>query len=411
MITPVDIRISRLTIMDKIPVLLLLLIVSVSFACKRHITQSNQAPPDTVPPIVALDKPVDTLLTQETRALWTNLKMLRGKGILFGQQDATIAGVDWKGENDKSDVKELTGTYPALFGYELSGIGGEANIDSVPFALIRKRMIEAFDRGSVNTVTWHLNNPVTGGTAWDVTPAAGQILPDSSLEEYYKEELKEIARFFSNLKNAEGILVPVIFRPFHENNGNWFWWGKGRCTPDEYTGLWKFTVSYLRDSMNVHNLLYAFSADMFETEQQYLERYPGDEWVDILGSENYWDFQSGSSISNGINQLRMLVDMANQRNKLAALTECGFNGIPVKNWWTQFLLKSIKEDSVARNISYLMVWRNSNRKQYYTPFPGQKSAQDFIVFEEDTFTIFGKDLNAIYSIHQVTGKKQVTNVH
>jgi mannan endo-1,4-beta-mannosidase len=94
----------------------------------------------------------------------------------------------------------------------------------------------------------------------------------------------------------------------------------------------------------------------------------------------------------------MVVEMADQRKKLAALTECGFNGIPVKNWWTQFLLKSIKEDSIARNISYLMVWRNANLKQYYTPFTGQKSAADFIVFEKDTFTLFEKDLNGIYSI-------------
>ena len=189
----------------------------------------------------------------------------------------------------------------------------------------------------------------------------------------------------------------MILRPFHENNGNWFWWGKGRCTTEEYVQLWQFTVSYLRDSLQVHNVLYAYSTDMFETEQQYLERYPGDEWVDILGCENYWDFQGGASISNGIAQLRMLVRISDQRKKLAALTECGFNGIPVRNWWTQFLLKSIKEDSAARNISYMMVWRNANLKQYYTPFVGQKSSADFIAFEKDSITLFEKDLKGIYS--------------
>jgi mannan endo-1,4-beta-mannosidase len=135
---------------------------------------------------------------------------------------------------------------------------------------------------------------------------------------------------------------------------------------------------------------------MFETRQQYLERYPGDEWVDILGTENYWDFQSGASISNGLEQLRILVNLATERKKLAALTECGFEGIPVKNWWTQFLLKPIREDSVSRKISYIMVWRNVNRKHYYTPFPGHKSAPDFVAFEKDTFTIFEKDLVNIY---------------
>jgi mannan endo-1,4-beta-mannosidase len=376
--------------------LLLVMIIGLSCSCHTVPRKPKVEPADTVPFIAPKERPVDTLLTAETKALWINLKRLQGKGIIFGQQDATIIGVDWRGSEDKSDVKEITGTYPALYGWEIAGAGSEANIDSIPFTTIEHRIIEAYERGGVNTVSWHLNNPVTGGTAWDVFPAVQQILPDSGRADYYKSELTQIASFFKKLKTSKGTRVPVIFRPFHENNGNWFWWGKGRCTPDEYTALWRFTVSYLRDSLHVHNLLYAYSTDMFENQQQYLERYPGDEWVDILGCENYWDFQAGASISNGIGQLRMVVNLATQRKKLAALTECGFEGIPVKNWWTQFLLKPIKEDSLARNISYLMIWRNVNRKHYYTPFPGQKSVPDFVAFEKDTFTIFEKDLREIY---------------
>lgn len=366
------------------------------FSCRSNHRETNDVPADIVTLIAPKEKPVDSLLTEETKALWINMKRLQGRGILFGQQDATLSGVDWKNQAGKSDVKEITGTHPALYGWEIAGNDAGANIDSISLDSIQQRMIGAFDRGAVNTVTWHLNNPLTGGTAWDVTQAVRHILPDSNLHMHYKLELQRIAAFFGQLRNAQGIQVPVIFRPFQENNGNWFWWGKGHCTADEYIQLWRFTVSYLRDSLHVHNLLYTYSADMFDSQEQYLERYPGDAWVDILGCENYWDFQTGISIANGINQLRMLVTMANQRKKLAALTECGFEGIPVRNWWTQFLLKPIREDSLARNISYLMVWRNSNRKHYYTPFPGQKSAADFLVFEQDTFTIFERDLKDIY---------------
>jgi len=377
-------------------VILIFMFLAVCISCretKKSIPVKKLA---LAPPVIAGQSPVDSMLTNETRALWLNLNALRGKGILFGQQDANLVGVNWKYDENRSDIKDLTGTHPSLYGYELSGIGNESNSDSIPFELIRKRMIEVFDRGGVNTITWHIHNPVTGGTAWDVTNAVKLLLPDSVLNDYYKTELRKVGNFFSSLKNANGALVPVIFRPYHESNGNWFWWGKGRCNPSEYSALWKFTVSYLRDSLRVHNLLYAYSVDMFDSEIEYLERYPGDEWVDILGAENYWDFQSGSSISNGISQLRMLVRMADERNKLAALTECGFNGIPVRNWWTQFLLKSVKDDSLARNISYLMVWRNADMKHYYTPFEGQKSAPDFIAFEQDSLTFFDKDLPEMY---------------
>ena len=365
-------------------------------SCHSTPGKPDNKPVDTLSFMPQEEKPVDSLLTRETRSLWISMKRLQGKGILFGQQDATLSGVDWKGADDRSDVKEITGTHPALYGWEIAGVGKEANIDSIPFTVISHQIVEAFNRGGINTATWHMNNPVTGGTAMDVFPAVHEILPDSNRHSFYKSELRKVAAFFLGLKTSKGTLVPVVFRPFQENNGNWFWWGKGRCTADEFKRLWRFTVTYLRDSLRVHNLLYTYSTDMFESQQHYLERYPGDEWVDILGCENYWDFQSGASVSNGIAQLRMLVTMADQRKKLAALTECGFEGIPVRNWWTQYLLAPIRHDSLARNISYLMVWRNVNRKHYFTPFPGQKSAADFIAFEQDTFTVFEKDLINIY---------------
>ncbi len=371
---------------------ILLLLTCLLTSCLHEKKKPVVNPVDSLLLLTPVEKPVDTLLTDETMILWGSLKRMQGKGILFGQQDATTSGADWKSPESRSDVKDVTGTYPALYGWEISGIGNENNIDSIPFVLLQKRIAEAFSRRGVNTVTWHLNNPVTGGTAWDVHPAVRDILPDSSMNQYYKSQLRLVSTFFGQLRSKEGTLVPVIFRPFHENNGNWFWWGKGHCTRDDYIRLWRFTVSYLRDSLHVHNLLYAYSTDIFETPEQYLERYPGDEWVDVMGCENYWDFQSGATISNGIAQLRMLVNIAMSRKKLAALTETGFDGIPVKNWWTQYLLTPIKTDSVARNISYLMVWRNANRKHYYVPFKDHKSAPDFIQFEQDTFTIFGKDL-------------------
>jgi mannan endo-1,4-beta-mannosidase len=386
---------ARLTCSTGIYIMVLALLIT---SCNQKKKEADIQPADSIPAVIPVERPVDSMLTKETRALWINLKKLQGKGILFGQQDATTSGVDWKNPVSLSDVRDVTGTLPALYGWEISGIGNENNIDSIPFAVLKKRITEAFDRGGVNTITWHMGNPVTGGTAWDTYVAVKNILPDSSRSDFYKGQLKLVASFFKQLKNEKGIYIPIIFRPFHENNGNWFWWGKGHCTQEEYTRLWQFTVSYLRDSLQVHNLLYAYSTDMFESTDQYLERYPGDEWVDILGCENYWDFQSGATISNGIAQLRKLVTMATERKKLAALTECGFEGLPVKNWWTQYLLTPIKDDSIARNISYLMVWRNANRKHYYVPFPGQKSAADFLLFELDTFTLFEKDLRNMYVI-------------
>lgn len=52
--------------------------------------------------------------------------------------------------------------------------------------------------------------------------------------------------------------VPVLFRPWHEHTGSWFWWGEKLCTPEEYKALWHMTVDILR-SDGVDNALYAYS--------------------------------------------------------------------------------------------------------------------------------------------------------
>ena len=99
--------------------------------------------------------------------------------------------------------------------------------------------------------------------------------------------LDRLAGFFVGLKSADGTCVPVLFRPFHEHTGSGFWWGEAQCTPDEYKALWRFTVEYLRDVKGVHNLLYVYSPDLYRDAEHYTERYPGDEWVDVLGLDAY----------------------------------------------------------------------------------------------------------------------------
>ena len=89
------------------------------------------------------------------------------------------------------------------------------------------------------------------------------------------------------VKDDKGTLIPVVFRMYHEHTGAWFWWGSKQCTPEEYKQLWIMTVEYLRDKKNVHNLLYAYSPSETKNEAEYLERYPGDEYVDIVGYDCY----------------------------------------------------------------------------------------------------------------------------
>lgn len=348
-------------------------------------------------------KLIDAAATNETKKLFRNLDELSRQHILFGHQHATEYGHGWSGDPDRSDVKSVTGSHPAVIGVDFSGLSGrpDSEIEKTKEAL-RKNITETYNRGGLTTVSWHFLNPASGGGFyWNDTisaPAVSLIIPGGSHHEKYKSILATIAGLARSLKGKDGTLAPVIFRPYHEFDGNWFWWGKSHCTTDEFKTLWRFTVSYLRDSLQVHNFIYAFSPDcLFTSEEAFLERYPGDEWVDMVGMDDYADFgRDGYNLDAGLKKLKIVSDYAKKAGKLAAFTETGLESIPNPNWWTDVLLKTLKTKDLQ--LCYVLVWRNDTRSptHYYAPFPGQTSEADFTRFYNDPFTIFEKDLKRIY---------------
>jgi mannan endo-1,4-beta-mannosidase len=178
---------------------------------------------------------------------------------------------------------------------------------------------------------------------------------------------------------------------------------------DEFKSLWRFTVSYLRDSLLVHNFIYAFSPDnRFTSEEQYLERYPGNEFVDLVGIDNYGDFgRDGKyNLEAGIKKLKIVSDFALKSGKLAAFTETGLESIPRPDWWTGVLLPSLRSNKLQ--LCYVLVWRNDSRSptHYFAPFPGQASEQDFTRFYDDPYTMFEKDLNDIYKLSKTKNNKR-----
>ncbi|CAN5390852.1 glycosyl hydrolase [soil metagenome] len=348
-------------------------------------------------------KPIDPNATKETKALFKNLWKISKNHTLFGHQHATEYGHGWSGEEDRSDVKSVTGSHPAVIGVDFSGFSGRSPEAIVKFKEnLRKNVTDTYNRGGVTTVAWHFSNPVSGGGFyWRDTvslPAVRYIIPGGEAHDQYKEILDGIGEWAKTVRGADDNLVPMIFRPFHEFDGGWFWWGKPHATREEFISLWKFTVSYLRDSLNVNNFIYAFSPDnRFLTEEEFLERYPGDEWVDMVGMDNYGDLGRNTySVDTATLKLKIVSDYAKKAGKLAAFTETGLESIPDTIWWTETLLKAMKTHNIK--MTYVLVWRNDIRSptHYYAPFPGQVSVPDFIKFYEDPYTLFENDLNNIY---------------
>jgi len=349
---------------------------------------------------------IDADATDETKALYHNLHHLSKTNILFGHQHATEYGHGWQGEADRSDVKSVTGSHPAVIGVDFSGLSGRSDEAMENEKRMLKNNIAAtYNRGGITTISWHFSNPASGGGFyWKDSVSARAvklIIPGGSHHEIYKTVLKNMADLVKSVKGKDGKLVPMIFRPYHEFDGDWFWWGRSHCTTEEFTSLWKFTVGYLRDSMHVHNFIYAFSPDnRFNTEAQYLERYPGNQWVDMVGIDNYgdWGRDGRYNVEAGIKKLKIVSDYALKTGKLAAFTETGLESIPNITWWTETLLKALKGNNLQ--LAYVLVWRNdvSSPTHYYAPLPGHISVPDFMNFYNDPFTLFENDLQDIYTI-------------
>lgn len=348
---------------------------------------------------VAKDKPTDPLATKETVALYNNLQRLLNKGVMFGHQDALAYGVDWRYVPGRSDVKDLVGDYPAVYGWELGNLeyNHPHNLDSVPFDKMKGFIREGYERGGVITLSWHNDNPLNGESAWDTTHGGvAAVLPGGERHELYQKWLDNVADFIGSLKGRNGEAIPVLFRPYHELTGNWFWWCANTNTPTEYKLLWRYTVNYLRDVRGLHNILYVYNTAGFNNREQFLERYPGDDVVDVVSFDAYQhgDPAKDHSFLKDVDQkLGILTAVAAEKNKIPALAETGYERIPYAQWWTETLWKAIGH----HKISYVLAWRNHGLQpngnwHYYVPRKNDTSSEDFRKFYQLEKTLFEKEV-------------------
>ncbi|MBP7556188.1 MAG: beta-mannosidase, partial [Chitinophagaceae bacterium] len=105
-------------------------------------------------------KPADPLATPAAKRLFAGLDRLSKTHTLFGHQDALAYGVGWKGISGNSDVKIVTGDYPAVYGWDLGHLELDSarNLDGIPFTKMREYIREGYDREAVITISWHLRN-------------------------------------------------------------------------------------------------------------------------------------------------------------------------------------------------------------------------------------------------------------
>jgi mannan endo-1,4-beta-mannosidase len=233
------------------------------------------------PVVAATDPAVDTQLTREAQLLLERLRANYGKTTLLGvysQADAQYA-------------VDQTGVRPAIMGGDLLAYSPQevAHGSHPEKADEVGRLIRASNEGYVVTLSWHWCSPTklmdtkekpwwrsfyTDSTNFDVQKA----LADPASSDYLSM-LIDIDVIAVQLRKLQDAHVPVLWRPLHEAEGGWFWWGARGPAP--FVQLWRIVYDRLTKVDGIHNLVWVYTGD------GNLDWYPGDAYVDVVGIDAY----------------------------------------------------------------------------------------------------------------------------
>lgn len=363
-----------------------------------------------------------TYRNKATEILYQNLKEISaGDGFMFGSANPTTLMYKerhiWEGF-DNSDFKEITGQHPAFYESDFMWFDNDSlrqpDIDA---------MRKAYERGAVVGYCWHLRGM---NSASFYSKNGNEFTADKNLVKNIvaggnRDQNAALDWFYTKLdtlviQTIKELGFPLTFRPFHEMNGGWFWWGKDNCTPDEYIQLFRMTVDYMRKN-GVRNVLYVWSPDTKLT----MEYYPGDEYVDILGLDIYeMGAVAYKTIKMVETELEKMIDYADSTGKIGAITETGLrfeNGVrryPEVNpyYWSQNVLETIINNEKLNRLTWVLSWYSADwskqrKSQVYYPYRGmendfrygEQAINDFIRFYNHEYTIFEDDLPDMYQSH------------
>jgi hypothetical protein len=213
--------------------------------------------------------PANPDLAESARRALAFVQALPGEGWLAGQQENDDA-VD----EEQTYVESVTGHRPALRGFDVA----DYIVDPIDEAA---RAYE--EAGQLVTLSWHVGGPPEDSSDFE------HCFADTSVEACLTEGTEEhevwtgaLARLADRLDPLADAGVPVFWRPFHEMDGEWFWWSNDG--PETYCRLWRETFTYLVEERGLDNLVWVWSASHeFATDAW----YPGDGFVDVTGVDTY----------------------------------------------------------------------------------------------------------------------------
>lgn len=389
----------------------------------REFVAQPVGPTDSTAALVTAVLPSDPNASAATRSVLARLAQISAVPQLqmaFGQQRANQQGRGWQsmsGAANRSDILTDTGDWPAVFGFNFASIlrDPQKNIDVYIMAVKRVGAI-----GGLVAAHFPTNNPVgcTHTTKYKncQKDPTGQpmknLLPGGTGNKQWTEWLDVVADVCLGVAPTT-----VLFRPFHENYLK-NWWGSSNCSPSEFKAGWQYTVEYLRNTRNVHNMLLVYAPDQptssIASPLGYDERWPGDDYADIAAFDHYdhpptpHHCKDSNFSAQFLQDIHMVVNFALEHGKVPAIAEfgakTGLHSTLDADWWTKCFLDPIAADPVASKIAYTMTWTNgggappaatNGSHGGFVPMRGDFTFGSFEALYKSNHTLFRREWNHV----------------
>ncbi|MFZ4507316.1 MAG: glycosyl hydrolase [Fimbriimonas sp.] len=231
-----------------------------------------------------MNPPVNPNADASARRLLAYLYAMQGKHTISGQHNQLH-----KMSFASDEVARISGHYPALWGGEWGFSDERHNVDNIAFRPALLAEIKAqHQAGRIIVMSYHQANPAVGepcgfedGVLGNLTSEQwdGLFDPGSVLHRTWQEHVDRLANALAELRDLG---IPVIFRPYHEMNGKWFWWGGDA---EWLKQLWALIFDRYVNHHNLTNLLWAWNPDKPHPGVE--DFYPGHGTVDLLGTDIY----------------------------------------------------------------------------------------------------------------------------
>ncbi len=339
--------------------------------------------------------PIDGNASFETINLYKNIaNIANGSQFVFGQEFPMSFKLNsLRSDLSTSDCKDVVGDHPGVYGIDphymmyKSDEQKQVHINEAKYA---------YNNGSIVTFDFHQQSRTDHKIYLkDITTATDKSLMYDVVNnlngsrDWFYGELDEVLDIINN-----DLGFPIVFRLFHEMDGDWFWWGKGGTnnSPQLYVEFYQLAVDYIKERTDL--VLFGWTPNQ-KIDVSY---YPGDTYVDVVGIDVYNPVKS-----NLKSNLIELSSFALDHGKVAVLSETGrvdyVNTNPT--FWTSNILAAIEEGGSDVRIAWALAWFNapwnSSQSDIYIPNSGSSSEvkNDFIAFYNSLTTMFQQEVLAL----------------